>query len=131
MSEFKHPNKHGVPFCSCFINLSSFLPAPREPPSLRPVRLVEQGLDRHGQGTAPKNRSSKEYSHADNSHNFSFVEAKIIAFDEFWQSAAAKKGSAVRGTQRRLNSPLVRSGKLTGGANILPAAAVRISNGTL
>src|ERR1700732_4046028 len=30
---------------------------------------------------------------------------------------------------RRLKSPLVRSGKLTGVANILPATAVRVSNG--
>ena len=31
----------------------------------------------------------------------------------------AKKGSTLRETPRQLNSPLVRSGKLTGGANIL------------
>jgi hypothetical protein len=114
MSEFKHPNRHGVPFCSCFINLSSFLPAPRATVAAA-SETCRAGSRPTWPGTARKNKSSKEYSHADNSHNFSFVEAKIIAFDEFWQSAAGyrQERSALRGTPRRLNSPLVRSGKLS------------------
>jgi hypothetical protein len=107
-----------------------FLPGPREPPSAA-SETVEQGLDRHGQGTARTDESSRGYSHADNSHSFSFVEAKLSLSTNFGNQPQdiAKKGSTLRETPRRLNSPLVRSGKLTGGANILPATAVHVSNG--
>lgn len=89
MSEFKHPNRRGVPFCSCFINLSSSCPGIASPLSAA-SETVEQGLDRHGQGTARKNESSN----ADNSHSFSFVESKIVV-RILAISDIAKKGSAL------------------------------------